>query len=168
MSSSETIMPICDSNIKYKFNFIGDKDDIENEKMFTIFDTNYINMNNLPISYYPLYNTNFLNDITNNFIPLIIGSTQRHKENTDKNEKIKGEFELIIKNMANDKLSYNRYTITPILIMILLIWIFIIMFILKYIHYHYNVYYIYVITSIIIILLIFGSLWFLYVSTELS
>ena len=158
MSSSETIKIICDSNSTYKFNFIGDKDDIVNEKMFTIFDTNYINMNNLPISYYPLYNSDFLNIITNNFIPL----------DTDKNEKIKKEFELIIKNMANDKLSYNRYTITPIVIMILLIWIFIIMFILKYIHYHYNIYYIYVITSIIIILLIFGSLWFLYVSTELS
>ena len=132
--------------------------------MFTIFDTNYINMNNLPVSYYPLYNSDFLNIITNNFIPL----NARTTVDTDKNEKIKKEFELIIKNMANDKLSYNRYTITPIVIMILLIWIFIIMFILKYIHYHYNVYYIYVITSIIIILLIFGSLWFLYVSTELS
>jgi len=161
MSKDETlIITVCNSNSLYKFKFIGDKDDIKDEKMFSIFDTNYINTNNLPVIYYPLYNNDYLNLITNNFI-----KTDEEKTN---NNQIKNEFEMIIKDMSNEKLSYNRYTILPVILMILLVWIFIIMFILKYIHYHYNIYYIYIITSIIIALLIFGSLWFLYVSSELS
>jgi len=166
MSKDESLITICNSNSYYKFNFIGDKDDIKDEKMFSIFDTNYINTNNLPIIYYPLYNNDYLNMITNNFIQASSGV--RTEDEKKENEKIKNEFEMIIKEMSNEKLSYNRYTILPVILMILLVWIFIIMFILKYIHYHYNIYYIYIITSIIIALLIFGSLWFLYVSSELS
>jgi hypothetical protein len=45
----------CVSSKQFYFKFIGDKTDISNEKMFGNFDTNYLNLNNLPVNYYPLY-----------------------------------------------------------------------------------------------------------------
>ena len=146
----------CAASKPYSFKFIGDETDIDNDKMLGNFDTNYINLNYLPVNYYPIYKADVLEAITSSFIP-----------DTEKNKKIKEKFETLIKEMNNDKLSYNRYTIAPVVIIILLVWIFIIMYILKYIHYHYNIYYIYFITTIIIGLLVFGSLWFLYVNSEL-
>ena len=149
----------CVSSKEFYFKFIGDKTDIVNEKMFGNFDTNYLNLNYLPVNYYPIYKHDFLDNITSHFYEDING--------TSFNKKLKEAFETLIQQMNNDKLSYNRYTIMPIIIIILLVWIFVMMFFLKYIHYHYNIYYIYFITTIIISLLVFGSLWFLYVNSEL-
>ena len=146
----------CAESKPYSFKFIGDETDIDNDKMLGNFDTNYINLNYLPVNYYPIYKADVLDAITRNFIP-----------DAEKNKKIKEKFENLLKEMDNNKLSYNRYTIAPVVIVILLVWIFIMMYILKYIHYHYNIYYIYFITTIIIGLLVFGSLWFLYVNSEL-
>jgi hypothetical protein len=156
----------CNITKDFQFYFIGDKTIIKDEKMFNDFDVNYLNINNLPISYYPIYKSGkLLNDITDNFYAVRTEATQQEDKN--KNTTIKNEFMKLKSNMENTKLSYNKYTIMPIVLMILIVWIFIFMFFLKYIHYHYNIYYIYFITAVIIGLLIFGSLWFLYVNSEL-
>lgn len=153
----------CAASKPYSFKFIGDETDIDNDKMLGNFDTNYLNLNYLPVNYYPIYKADVLEAITKHFyVDTTTGTTT-----TKYNEEIKVKFENLIKEMNNDKLSYNRYTIAPVVIVILLVWIFIMMYILKYIHYHYNIYYIYFITTIIIGLLVFGSLWFLYVNSEL-
>jgi hypothetical protein len=146
----------CKTATNYYFSFIGDKTEIKNEKMINNFDINYLNLNYLPISYYPIYRTDLLKEITENF-----STVEAEKK------KIKDEFDKLMGNMENNKLSYNKYTILPIILIVLIIWIFVIMFFLKYIHYYYNIYYIYFITFVIITLLIFGSLWFLYVNSEL-
>jgi hypothetical protein len=143
-------MTISNTNLS----FIGKDEDIDNEYIFKIYDTNYINLKNLPIAYYPIYNKKFLVD---NLFSKI----------DDTRKTIRGEFDFLIKEMENDKNIYNYYLITPISIIISIIWIFFLLFILKYIHYYYNIYYIYIITTIIICLLIFGSLWFIYVNNQL-
>lgn len=149
----------CVASKTFTFKFIGDETDIDNDKMLGNFDTNYLNLNYLPVNYYPIYKADVLDAITSSFIKDTVETTN--------NKKIKEKFENLLKEMDNNKLSYNRYTIAPVVIVILLVWIFIMMYILKYIHYHYNIYYIYFITTIIIGLLVFGSLWFLYVNSEL-
>jgi uncharacterized ion transporter superfamily protein YfcC len=146
----------CKTATNYNLSFIGDKTEMKKEKMFDNFDINYLNLNYLPVSYYPIYRTDLLKEITNNFSAV-----------SEDKKKIKDEFDKLMRNMENNKLSYNKYTILPIILIILIVWIFIIMFFLKYIHYYYNIYYIYFITFVIIALLIFGSLWFLYVNSEL-
>lgn len=158
----------CNITKDYEFSFIGNKDDIDKDKMFNNFDINYLNINNLPISYYPIYKKELLDNITNHFIDSDPAALQDIKDKDKANNtKIANEFKRLMSDMENNKLSYNKYTILPIIIITIIIWIFIIMFFLKYIHHHYNIYYIYFITTVIIILLIFGSLWFLYVNSEL-
>jgi len=150
----------------YYLNYIGNKKDFKDEAMFTIFDTDYINLNILPYNYYPTNNKEFYDKIISSNYGIsgtIIGD--RQKELFKKN--IKEEIELILKKMDNPTNQYNKYLITPITITIILIWIFIFLFILKYIHYNYNIFYIYLVSTIITILLIFGSLWFLYVNSQL-
>ena len=154
----------CNITTSYSFYFIGDKTIIDDEKMFNDFDIDYLNINNLPISYYPIYKSGrLLNNIIDKFYETGTDETIRKKYN----DLINAEFTKLKTNMENTKLSYNKYTIMPIVLMLLLVWIFIFMFFLKYIHYHYNIYYIYFITTVIICLLIIGSLWFLYVNSEL-
>jgi len=148
---------------EYYLNYIGNDADIKNEGMFSFFDTNYINLTLLPFNYYPIYNNNFYNI----FDKLNFNITDPKITNLKLYKNIKNEFENLFKNMKNDKLIYNKYQITPITITIIIIWIFVLLFVLKYIHYNYNILYIYFISTIIIFLLIFGSIWFLYVNSQL-
>jgi hypothetical protein len=153
---------------EYYFNYIINEEDLKDDIIFKSFDINYINLYILPYIYYPIFNKNYYKKITD-----IDFTESKRSTGTDKvrlenlNKEIKNEIETIVKNMKNSKLVYNRYLITPITIVIVIIWIFLLLFLLKYIHYNYNLLYIYIISTIIILLLIFGSLWFLYVNSQL-
>jgi len=150
----------------YYFNYIGNETDINNDDIFKNFDTNYINLNMFPFNFYPIYNKNYYDTFINKHFGVYNTNIPTPTE-TESFNNIKNEFETIYKNMKNEKLIYNKYLITPITITITIIWIFILLFILKFIHYSYNLFYIYFISTIIILLLIFGSLWFLYVNSQL-
>lgn len=166
-------MSSCDINQKapryYYLNFIGNRGDITDNELFKNFDTNYINLDILPFSFFPIYNQIFydkyMTAIETNINPEVASEITDIHRNDIKN--VKTEFNTLYKSMKNNKLIYNRYLIYPITIIIVIIWILLILFILKYIHYTYNIFYIYFISTIVIILLIFGSLWFLYVNSQL-
>jgi hypothetical protein len=157
----------CNTIKSYNFNYIINETEIDNEAIFNTFDSNYLNLNMLPFIYYPIDNKNYydnfikiINDDSLRTTPLIGGTI-------DNNNKIKNEIELTIKLMKNPKILYNRYLITPIAITVFIVWIFLFLFLLKIIHYKYNIIYLYLISSTIILLLIFGSIWFLYVNSQL-
>lgn len=152
---------------EYYLNYIGNKKDFKDEAMFNIFDTDYINLDLLPYNYYPIYNKNNYYEIVYNS-SYGIASDRKANINSQKIIKnIRNEIEVNYKKLENPGNHYNKYLITPITITIILIWIFVMLFILKYIHYNYNILYIYLVSTIIIFLLIFGSLWFLYVNSQL-
>lgn len=162
------------SSEDYYLNFIGiiDGKELDNDIIFKDYDINYINLTSLPVAYYPIYNNRLLNDNVISSINTKIdaistfsGDATTKKDNLKKT--IKKFFDESIKLMDLDKKLYNRYLITPIAILLLILWIIILLFILKYIHINYNIYYLYIIISIISILLIFGSVWFLYVNSQL-
>lgn len=163
------------SSEDYYLNFIGiiDGKELDNDIIFKDYDINYINLTTLPIVYYPIYNNRLLNDNVISSINTKIdaistlsgGDATTKKNNLKKT--IKKLFDETIKLMELDKKLYNRYLITPIAILLLILWIIILLFILKYIHINYNIYYLYIIISIIGVLLIFGSVWFLYVNSQL-
>jgi len=66
----------------------------------------------------------------------------------------------------NDK-PYNYLGIYPLMILILFIWLFIFLFLLKFVHHYFTSIYLYILIGFIIILLIFGSMWFLYTNNDL-
>jgi len=151
---------------EYYLNFIGNKKDFKDEAMFNIFDTDYINLDLLPYNYYPIYNKyNYDEILKSNYGISDANKNTPPYPNYIKN--IRNEIEVNYKKLENPGNHYNKYLITPITITIILIWIFVMLFILKYIHYNYNIFYIYLVSTIIILLLIFGSLWFLYVNSQL-
>lgn len=163
------------SSEDYYLNFIGiiDGKELDNDIIFKDYDINYINLTTLPIVYYPIYNNRLLNDnIISSIntkiddISTLSGGDATTKKNNLK-KTIKKRFDESIKLMELDKKLYNRYLITPIAILLLILWIVMLLFILKYIHINYNIYYLYIIISIIGVLLIFGSVWFLYVNSQL-
>ena len=155
------------SKDEYYFNYIKNEEDLKDDIIFKSFDTNYINLNILPYVYYPIFNNEYYKKITAANITDYPVPQPPNDILKPLNTEIINEIETVLKNMKNPKLIYNRYLITPITITIVIVWIFLLLFILKYIHYNYNIFYIYLISTIIIILLIFGSLWFLYVNSQL-
>ncbi len=80
---------------------------------------------------------------------------------------IKDEFRKKIKIFENNDMPYNNFSILPLVILIILIWIFIFLFLLKFVHHYFANIYLYILLSIIIFLLLFGSLWFLYSNNDL-
>jgi hypothetical protein len=80
---------------------------------------------------------------------------------------IKDEFRKKMKFIENNDMPYNKFSILPLVILILLIWIFIFLFLLKFVHHYFANIYLYILLSIIILLLLFGSLWFLYSNNDL-
>lgn len=157
----------CKGNTGYFLNYIGNDEDMKTEDFLKSFDTNYINLDLLPFNFYPIYNSHFYDKYIKLNFQVIASATPATENQKTIIKDIKDEFETRYKDMKDQKAIYNRYLITPISITITLIWIFIIFFILKYIHYNYTILYIYIISTIIIILLIFGSFWFLYVNSQL-
>jgi hypothetical protein len=153
---------------EYYFNYIINEEDLKDDIIFKSFDINYINLYILPYIYYPIFNKDYYKKITDiDFTDSKSSSGDAKVTLENLKKEIKNEIETVVKNMKNPKLVYNRYLITPITIVIVIIWIFLLLFLLKYIHYNYNLLYIYIISTIIILLLIFGSLWFLYVNSQL-
>lgn len=151
----------------YYLNFIGNKNDFKDEAIFNFFDTDYINLDTLPYNYYPIDNKDYYKKILTDNKYGFIDDISNNPDKLKIVENIRNEIEVNYKKLENPSNQYNKYLITPITITIILIWIFVILFILKYIHYNYNIFYIYLVSTIIIILLIFGSLWFLYVNSQL-
>jgi hypothetical protein len=154
-------MTNCINNGKFNFDYLGNEDDLKNEIIFKNFDINYIPLNNLPSTYYPIKNIDY-----NKFkkeISITSGSSVR----TENNENVILEFKKNLNILEDKSKIYNNYNIYSITLIICLIWILVLIFALRYLHLYYNIYYIYVIVTIIILLLIFSSLWFLYVNNDL-
>lgn len=127
----------CEKNSITYF-FLGDKDDLKNEIIFRYFDTNYIPLKNIYLSYYPS----------------ISPST--------KDEDLIG----LLDKLNNNNNIYNNYNIYPIIICILIVIIALIIIILRMLFiYYYNIYS-YILIFIILILIIIGSIWFLYINNE--
>lgn len=141
---------------EYELSFIGKKEDLDEEAIYKTFDINYINLNTLPVNYYPIYNKKLQKELENNL-----------SYADEKKRQIIAEFKTLMSNMELSTNIYNRYLILPISIITVIVWIFIFLYILKYIHINYNIYYIYIIVGIISVLLLFGSIWFLYVNSQL-
>ena len=128
---------ICDKNSITYF-FLGDKDDLKNEIIFRYFDTNYIPLKNIYISYYPTISPSTKDE---NLISLL-----------DK--------------LNNNNNIYNIYNIYPIMISVMILIIAFIIIILRLLFiYYYNIYS-YILIFIILILIIIGSIWFLYINNE--
>jgi hypothetical protein len=142
---------------EYELSFIGKKEDLDEEAIYKTFDINYINLNTLPVNYYPIYNKKLQKELEDNL----------SYADTNKTTALKAEFKTLMSNMELSTNIYNRYLILPISIITVIVWIFIFLYILKYIHINYNIYYIYIIVGIISVLLFFGSIWFLYVNSQL-
>jgi hypothetical protein len=81
--------------------------------------------------------------------------------------KIKEEFKKKLKDLDNNQKPFNYFNIFPLVILIIIIWIFIILFLLKLLHHFFANVYIYILLTIIIFILLFGSLWFLYTNNDL-
>jgi hypothetical protein len=160
-------MSVSSFSPDYYLNFIGNKNDFKDEAIFNFFDTDYINLDILPYNYYPVDNKDLYKKIITDSTYGILEANKNTGNNPTIIKNIRTEIEVNYKKLDNPSNQYNKYLITPITITIILIWIFIILFILKYIHYNYNIFYIYLVSTIIILLLIFGSLWFLYVNSQL-
>jgi hypothetical protein len=80
---------------------------------------------------------------------------------------INNELNKKIVEFNNNEKPYNYLGIYPLVILIILIWIFIFLFLLKFIHHYFANIYLYILLSIIILLLLFGSIWFLYTNNDL-
>ena len=125
-----------DNTINYYF--IGSEEDIKKEQIFKYFDTNYIPLNNILISYYTTINPNNNNDDLNK----------------------------MINKMNDNKKIYNTYNIYPLFISIIIIIILILSILLRFIFLTYNEKYSYILIFIILVIIIIGSIWFLYINNE--
>ena len=86
--SSDSDNTCVDANNNIKYNFLGLKENIDKEHILKVFDTNYIPLSSLPISYY-----NTTNPTVN--------------DNND-------ELLSLLQKINNTKNIYNNYNITPI------------------------------------------------------
>lgn len=125
-----------DNTINYYF--IGNKDDLKNETIFKYFDTNYIPLNNILLSYYQT-----------------MGSKTEDKD-----------FNILLDKLNNNRKVYNSYNIYPIFITIIIIIILITIFILRFIFLNYYYLYTYLLLGIVLALIIIGSIWFIYINNE--
>ena len=119
-----------DNTITYLF--LGNENDIREEYILKYFDTNYIPLNNILISYY------------------------RTKNALNSDE----DFLNLLRELNDTNKIYNKYNIYPITIIILFIMIMRIFFI--------NYYHIYgyILIGLILIIIVLGSIWFLYINNE--
>lgn len=129
----------CDErNTTILYYFLGDKEDLKNELIFKYFDTNYIPLKNILISYFPTVSP----------------------KTTDK------ELISLLDNLNNNKNIYNTYNIYPIIISIIIILILLLIILLRIMIIYYYDIYSYILIGIILILIIIGSIWFLYINNE--
>jgi hypothetical protein len=118
--------------------FIGNKEDIRQLPILKYFDTNYIPLNNILLSYYPTLSSKTEDD------DLIA-----HLNNLNDNRKI-----------------YNNYNIYPIFLSIIIIIIALIILLLRILFIYYYHLYTYILAGIILTLIIIGSIWFIYINNE--
>jgi len=129
-----------DANNNIKYDFIGLKENIEKEHILKVFDTNYIPLNNIPISYYTTVN------------PVV----------TDNND----ELLVLLQKMNNSKNIYNTYNITPIYISIIILIIILSLIFLRIFFVIYNGFYSYILIISLAIPIIFLSIWFVYINNQ--
>lgn len=129
-----------DTNNIINYNFLGLKEDIDKEYILKVFDTNYIPLNNIPISYY-----NTINPKVNDYNDELLNLLQK---------------------MNNNKNIYNTYNITPIFISILIFIFLFLILILRILFIIYNEFYSYLLIVFIAIIIIILSIWFLYINNQ--
>ena len=127
----------CKDNTISHF-FIGNKEDIRKLSILKYFDTNYIPLNNILLSYYPTLST---------------------KSDDD-------DFIANLNNLNDNKKIYNSYNIYPIFISILIIIIAILIISLRVLFIYYYHIYTNILAGIILFLIIIGSIWFIYINNE--
>lgn len=139
----------CNTKDYYNY-FLGNEDNIKDLSVFNYFDVNYLPLENLPISYVSMNE---------------LGAIQA---NADANNKNLAEIiKKIDETMELKDNNFNNYNIYPTAVILLIFLLFIIIFMLRLLQYNYPLYYNYILIGIIIILLLFTSLWFLYVNSNI-
>lgn len=125
-----------DNTITYLF--LGNENDIRKEYILKYFDTNYIPLNNILISYY------------------------RTKNALNSDE----DFLNLLRDLNDKNKSYNNYNIYPIAIIILITIIIISIMIMRIIFINYYHLYGYILIGVILTTIVLGSIWFLYINNE--
>jgi hypothetical protein len=125
-----------DNTINYYF--VGNNEDLKDETIFKYFDTNYIPLNNILLSYYQT-----------------LGSKTQDND-----------FNVLLDKLNNNRKIYNSYNIYPIFITIIIIIILICILILRFIFLNYYYIYTYILLGIVLTLIIIGSIWFIYINNE--
>jgi len=136
----------------YNNYFVGEPNNLKEMAIIDNFDINYIPLDKLPVIYYPM-KANELSKLKE--LPVA------------NQEKIKKLINKINKETDREINNYNSFNIYPIVITLIIFYIFLMIFILRIVQYNFPVYYIYIIIGIIGILLLFTSLWFLYINSNL-
>jgi hypothetical protein len=134
--SSKSAVNCKDNTISHYF--IGNKEDIRKLSILKYFDTNYIPLNNILLSYYPTL------------------SSKSEDE----------DFIALLNNLNDNKKIYNNYNIYPIFISIIVIIIALIIILLRVLFIYYYHIYTYILAGIILFLIIIGSIWFIYINNE--
>ena len=134
--SSNSAVNCKDNTISHYF--IGNKEDVRKLSILKYFDTNYIPLNNILLSYYPTL------------------SSKSEDE----------DFIALLNNLNDNKKIYNNYNIYPIFISIIIIIIALIIILLRVLFIYYYHIYTYILAGIILFLIIIGSIWFIYINNE--
>ena len=125
-----------DNTITYLF--LGNENDIREEYILKYFDTNYIPLNNILISYY------------------------RTKNALNSDE----DFLNLLRELNDTNKIYNKYNIYPIAIIILITIIILFIMIMRIFFINYYHIYGYILIGLILIIIVLGSIWFLYINNE--
>lgn len=141
--------------------FIGNQDEIEKNKYILTSnnDSDYLNLDNLIASYYPLYYENI-----NNLYKIIRTANNCNNIQADVTKNLSKYISII----NNTERIYNNNNASFIGYIVLLLWLIIIFFILRFTYVQFPSFYIYILLSIIIIILIISSIWSLYVFNHMN
>lgn len=139
----------CNTKDYYNY-FLGNEDNIKDLSVFNYFDVNYLPLENLPISYVSMNE---------------LGAIQANADNNNKN--LAEIIKKIDETMELKDNNFNNYNIYPTAVILLIFLLFLLIFMLRLLQYNYPLYYNYILIGIIIILLLFTSLWFLYVNSSI-
>ena len=128
----------CLNNSSIQYFFIGNSKDLQNEYIFKHFDTNYMPLENIPISYYETIKPKNDDEGLNSSINRLNDSTK----------------------------PYNNYNIYPIITSITVIIIIVLITFLRFIFFNLYHIYSYILIFIVLGLIIIGSIWFIYINNE--
>lgn len=127
----------CINYNSYNSYFLGNETDIKKKPIIEDFNIDYLELNTLPISY------------------------------IERDRIIDNDFKPLLKELNNKSNNYNKYNIFPITIILIFFYVFIFLIVLKIVHYKYPNYYIYILVIIVGLLLLFSSIWFLYINSSM-